>query len=49
VPGLRVGFAGLQQRPDDLLVMDIPAGDGWEQLCAFLALPEPDAPFPRRG
>lgn len=39
-------FAG---RPDDLLVMDIAAGDGWERLCPFLELAVPEAPFPRRG
>ena len=32
--------------PDRLLVMDIPAGDGWEKLCPFLGVPIPDAPFP---
>jgi Sulfotransferase domain len=34
------------QRPDDLLVLDIPAGVGWEPLCGFLDRPVPDAPFP---
>ena len=34
-------------RPDDLLVMDICAGDGWEKLCDFLGMPVPDAEFPR--
>ncbi len=29
-----------------LLTMDIIAGDGWEKLCDFLALPVPDRPFP---
>jgi hypothetical protein len=36
-------------RPGDLLVMDIAAGDGWGVLCPFLGLPTPDTPFPRRG
>jgi hypothetical protein len=36
-------------RPDDLLVIDIPAGEGWERLCPFLDLAIPDVPFPRRG
>lgn len=36
-------------RPQDLLVLDIAAGDGWERLCPFLDLPVPDAPFPRRA
>jgi hypothetical protein len=43
---VRSYFAG---RPSDLLVLDIAAGDGWEQLCPFLGLPVPDAAFPRRG
>jgi hypothetical protein len=29
-----------------LLVMDVTAGDGWEKLCDFLAVPIPDLPFP---
>ncbi|MEE4216523.1 MAG: sulfotransferase family protein [Xanthomonadales bacterium] len=36
-------FAG---RPDDLLVFDMPKGDGWEKLCAFLGHDVPDEPFP---
>ena len=43
---VRSHFAG---RPDDLLVMDISAGDGWERLCPFLGVPVPAVPFPRRG
>lgn len=34
------------ERPGDLLVMDIVAGDGYEVLCPFLGLPIPDEPFP---
>jgi hypothetical protein len=34
-------------RPDDLLVYDLTAGEGWEPLCRFLGHPVPDAPFPR--
>jgi hypothetical protein len=34
------------RRPRDLLVMDIPGGDGWGKLCDFLSLPTPDRPFP---
>lgn len=34
-------------RPNDLLVMNIPAGDGWEKLCSFLEKPIPDRPFPK--
>ncbi|SRR6266508_5501223 len=43
---VRAYFAG---RPDDLLVMDVAAGDGWEKLCPFLRVPVPSARFPRRG
>jgi hypothetical protein len=34
-------------RPDDLLVMRICNGDGWEPLCKFLAAPPPRSAFPR--
>jgi len=33
-------------RPQDFLVMDLAAGDGWEKLCPFLGVPLHDAPFP---
>lgn len=36
-------------RREDLLVMDILNGDGWEVLCPFLELPIPDIPFPHRN
>ncbi|MEM9303016.1 MAG: sulfotransferase family protein [Pseudomonadota bacterium] len=32
--------------PDQLLEMDITAGEGWEVLCRFLGKPRPDEPFP---
>jgi hypothetical protein len=32
--------------PERLLIMDIPAGDGWERLCPFLEVPIPGTPFP---
>jgi hypothetical protein len=35
-------------RPNALLVMDIAAGDGWDELCPFLDREVPDEPFPRR-
>lgn len=38
-------FSG--ERDDDLLTLDLAKGDGWERLCAFLGVPEPDEPFPR--
>ena len=31
---------------DDLLVMNIEQGDGWEKLCGFLGCPVPDKPLP---
>jgi hypothetical protein len=34
-------------RPDDLLVMRICNGDGWEPLCRFLATAPPQSAFPR--
>lgn len=40
---VRSYFAG---RDDDLLVVDICGGDGWEPLCQFLDLPIPHAAFP---
>jgi hypothetical protein len=43
VDDVRAYFA---DRPDDLLVMDICDGDGWEKLCPFLGLPIPEEPFP---
>jgi len=33
-------------RPQDLLVMDIPDGDGWETLALFLGHPIPTEAFP---
>lgn len=36
-------------RPHDLLVMDLEAGDGWQELCAFLGEPVPAEPFPTRN
>jgi hypothetical protein len=43
VSRLQAHFAG---RPGDLLVIDIPAGEGWDRLCPFLGVPAPDRPFP---
>jgi hypothetical protein len=36
-------FAG---RPNDLLVMDLRSGDGWDKLCPFLGHAVPTRPFP---
>lgn len=35
-----------QGRPESLLVLDICAGQGWPELCAFLGVAEPAEPFP---
>jgi hypothetical protein len=43
---VRAHFA---DRPDDLLVMNLEAGDGWRELCAFLGAPVPAEPFPTRN
>lgn len=40
-------LAYFADRPEDLLLMDLPAGDGWDKLCAFLGKPVPAVPFPR--
>jgi hypothetical protein len=36
-------------RPDKLLVFDLFSGDSWPEVCGFLKLPVPDAPFPHRN
>lgn len=36
-----------ENRAEDLLVLDIAAGDGWEKLCPFLDKPIPDIAFPK--
>jgi len=38
-----------KDRPDDLLVMNICDGDGWEKLCGFLGKDIPDVEFPHRN
>lgn len=35
-----------RDRPDDLLIMDLAARDGWEKLCPFLDKAIPDTVFP---
>ena len=34
------------ERPDDLLVFDLPGDAGWDKLCAFLGREVPNEPFP---
>jgi hypothetical protein len=43
VRNVQAYFAG---RPDDFLVLDVCGGEGWENLCPFLGLPNPKVPFP---
>jgi hypothetical protein len=33
-------------RPDDFLVIDLTAGEGYEKICPFLGVEVPEAPFP---
>lgn len=35
-----------RNRPNDLLVLDLAKGDGWEKLCSFLGAEIPNTPFP---
>jgi hypothetical protein len=35
-----------QNRPQDLLVMDLANGDGWDKLCPFLGVEIPNTAFP---
>lgn len=36
-----------RDRPQDILVMNVAAGEGWEKLCPFLDCEIPAEPFPR--
>lgn len=36
-----------KDRPQDLLILNVTAGEGWEKLCPFLGKPVPDLPFPK--
>ena len=36
-----------RDRSDDILILDIISGDGWEKLCPFLDRDIPDVPFPK--
>ena len=38
-----------QNRPEDLLELDLTEGTGWEPLCAFLNRPVPDCSFPHEN
>jgi len=36
-------------RPEDLLVLDVCGGQGWDELCSFLDTREPYIPFPHKS
>lgn len=38
-----------KNRKDDLLILDICGGDGWEKLCPFLEKEIPNEPFPHEN
>jgi len=38
-----------KDRPDDLLIIDICSGEGFEKLAPFLGRPLPAQPFPHKG
>jgi len=38
-----------RNRPADLLVINIPASEGWEKLCPFLGVPIPNESFPHEN
>lgn len=40
-------MAYFKDRPKDLLVLNVTAGEGWDKLCPFLGKPVPDMPFPK--
>ena len=41
--------AYFKDRPDDLLIIDVCAGEGFEKLAPFLDRPVPATPFPHKG
>jgi hypothetical protein len=43
---VRAHFAS---RANDLLVMNLASGDGWEKLAPFLGVATPDIPFPAKN
>ena len=42
-------MAHFANRPKDLLIMDMSAGHGWKELCAFLGDPVPEGEYPKTG
>jgi hypothetical protein len=45
----RLAFEYFKDKPDELLVMNIFEGDGWDKLCKFLNKPIPNKPFPHKN
>lgn len=41
-------YEHFEHRENDILEMNIIAGDGWEELCGFLGKEIPDTPFPHK-
>lgn len=41
--------AYFRDRPDDLLILNICEGDGFDKLAPFLGVPKPAEPFPHKG
>lgn len=38
-----------KDRPEDLLIINVPSGEGWEKLCPFLGVPIPNQTFPQKN
>jgi hypothetical protein len=38
-----------RDRPQDLLILDVCGGEGWDRLCPFLQVPVPAASFPQQN
>ena len=38
-----------EHRPDDLLILQLTEGEGWEKLCPFLDKPIPQCIFPHEN
>ncbi|MEO5906751.1 MAG: sulfotransferase family protein [Saprospiraceae bacterium] len=42
-------LAHFNQRPEDLLTIDLTKESSWEKICSFLAVPIPAVPFPHQN
>jgi hypothetical protein len=38
-----------KDRPEDLLILNVSKGEGWEKLCPFLKQPIPSKPYPHKN